>query len=165
MFPLTLDDRSTGDLRASAGGTWRVFTDGVMGGLSAAEVDAVDDGRAALCLRGRVRLENNGGFVQMALDLPSPLPADAAGLELDLRGRPLRYGLHLRTTDMPAPWQAWRTALDVTPSWQTLHLPWSAFAPYRFEGRLDPTRIRRIGLLAIGMAGDAELCLGRLAVV
>jgi hypothetical protein len=30
---------------------------------------------------------------------------------------------------------------------------------------LDPARIRRIGLLAIGQAGVAELCLGRLAVV
>jgi hypothetical protein len=159
----TLDDRSTGDLRASGGGAWRIFSDAVMGGLSAASVEAVDDGRPALCLRGQVRLENNGGFVQMALDLAAPLPVSALGLEIDLRGRPLGYGLHLRTADMRAPWQAWRARLEPTPQWQTVRLPWSAFEPYRLQGVLDPTQVRRIGLLAIGEPGDAELCLGRLA--
>lgn len=163
---LTLDDRSSGDLRASSGGVWRIFSDTVMGGLSAASVEAVqavDDGRPALCLRGLVRLDNNGGFVQMALDLPVPVPASASGLEIDLRGRPLRYGLHLRTADMRAPWQAWRTPLDPSPQWQTMRLPWTAFEPYRLQGVLDPTKITRIGLLAIGEPGEAELCLGRLA--
>ena len=164
-MPVTLDDRSTGDLRASGGGAWRLVTDGVMGGVSSATVEAVDDGRPALCLRGQVRTEHNGGFIQIALDLPSPLPADASALEIDLRGRPLRYGLHLRTADMTAPWQAWRAPLEVSPSWQTLRLRWADFTPYKLQGVLDPARIRRIGLLAIGQAGMAELCLGRLAVV
>jgi len=31
-------------------------------------------------------------------------------------------------------------------------------------GRLVPGDVRRIGLLAIGAEGEAELCLGRLAV-
>jgi hypothetical protein len=160
-----IDDRSTADLRASGGGVWRVVTDGVMGGVSSASVEVVVDDRPALCLRGQVRTEHNGGFIQIALDLPSPLPANATGLEVDLRGQPLRYGLHLRTADMSAPWQAWRAPLDVSPSWQTLRLCWADFSPYRLQGVLDPARIRRIGLLAIGEPGMAELCLGRLAVV
>ena len=60
--------------------------------------------------------------------------------------------------------QAWRAPLDVQPHWQTLRLAWADFSPYRLQGVLGAARIRRIGLLAIGTPGFAELCLGRLAV-
>lgn len=163
-LPRVLDDRGSRDLRASGGGAWRVFTDAVMGGVSVAGAEAgTVRGRPALCLRGRVSTARNGGFVQMALDLPAPLPEDAAGLEIDVCGRPLRYGLHLRTGAMTAPWQAWRASFDLAPAWQTLRLPFADFEPYRVTGRLAPGDVRRIGLLAIGADGDAELCLGRLA--
>ena len=165
-----IDDHRSGTAAASAGGAWRFFSDGVMGGVSTGgtSVETVD-GRAALCLRGQVRLANGGGFVQMALELPSGgLPPDAAepalGLEIDVRGRPLRYGVHLRTTGMSAPWQSWRARLDAGPAWRTLRLPFDAFEPYRIAGRLDPAAVRRIGLVALGEAGEAELWLGRLAV-
>ena len=164
-LPLVLDDRGSRDLRASGGGAWRVFTDAVMGGVSVASAEAGTlNGRPALCLRGRVSTANNGGFVQMALDLTGPLPAEATGFEIDVCGRPLRYGLHLRTVTMTAPWQAWRAGFDVGAAWQTLRLPFAGFEPYRVTGQLVPGDVRRIGLLAIGAEGDAELCLGRLAV-
>lgn len=164
-LPRVLDDRSLQDLRASGGGAWRVFTDAVMGGVSVAGAEAgTTQGRPALRLHGRVSTAHNGGFVQMALDLPAPLPADASGLEIDVCGRPLRYGLHLRTHPMTAPWQAWRARFDLGPAWQTLRLPFAAFEPYRVTGQLLPGEVRRIGLLAIGTDGEADLWLGRLAV-
>lgn len=159
-----LDDRSSGTFTASGGATWRCFTDAVMGGISTGwmSVERVD-GREALGLRGQVSLAHNGGFVQMALDLPAP-PADGVqGIELDVHGNGRRYGLHLRTADMTAPWQAWRAGFDAPPHWRTLRLPFGTFEPYRTPGALDPARVRRIGLLAIGEPGAVALNLGRLA--
>ena len=159
-----IDDRSTGSLRALSGASWRCFTDRVMGGVSSAELAVQSiEGRAALCLRGQVSLANNGGFVQMALDLTPPAEPPPLGLELDVLGDGRSYGLHLRTVDMAAPWQAWRARFVATPRWQTVQLPFGAFAPHRTGGTLDPARACRVGLVAIGEAGAVALCLGRLA--
>lgn len=154
-----IDDRSGPDPAV-----WRFFTDGVMGGVSTGSMTAgAAAGRAALCLRGRVRLDNNGGFIQMALELSAPAPGSARGLELDVRGNGRRYGLHLRTTVMSLPWQAWRASFAATPAWQTLQLPFTDFTPHRTGGNLDPATIGRIGVLALGEAMDAEVCVARLA--
>jgi hypothetical protein len=157
-----LDDRTT---RPAAG--WRFFTDGVMGGVSrGAMSEEIVAGRPALCLRGQVRLENNGGFVQMALELP-PLPASPSepwqGLEIDAQGNGLRYGLHLRSADMTMPWQSFRASFDAGPQWRTLRLPFADFRPYRFDGTLRVETLRRVGILAIGQAMPAEVCVSRLA--
>lgn len=162
--PWLIDDRA-----GPAPAPWRCFTDAVMGGVSAGELVAVQHlGRPALRLRGRVRTEFNGGFVQMALDLPPP-PPGAAALVLDVAGPPdgaRSYGLHLRTRTLTAPWQAWRSRFDVGPAWQTLQLPLAGFTPYRFEGTLVAADVRRIGLVALAFDGqpfDAELYFARAA--
>ncbi len=164
MSTSVLDDRRSGTFTASSGATWRCFTDAVMGGVSTGwmSVETID-GRAALVLHGQVSLAHNGGFVQMALDLPAPPAAGVHGIEFDVHGNGRRYGLHLRTADMTAPWQAWRARFDAPPRWQTLRLPWSGFEPHRTPGALEPVRIRRIGLLAIGEPGEVALNLGRIA--
>ncbi|MFO1158484.1 MAG: CIA30 family protein [Reyranellaceae bacterium] len=71
-------------------------------------------GRPALVMRGDVRLENNGGFVQMALDLARPEVSGSGtldargwrGLEIDIHGAPHSYSLHVRTADLERPWQS-----------------------------------------------------------
>jgi hypothetical protein len=153
-----IDDRGSGQPAA-----WRFVADGVMGGLSSgALTDEVVHGRPALCLRGRVRLDNRGGFIQMALDVQPP-PGDWSALELDLTGRPHEYGVHLRTTRLTAPWQAWRARVTVGPQWQSVRVPFASFVPYRVSGTLVPGEIRRIGLVALGEAFDADLCVARVA--
>jgi hypothetical protein len=162
---LLIDDRRSGSAASTLGPAWRFFTDGVMGGLSTGGMDVgTVQGRSALCLRGQVRLENNGGFIQMALDLPAlPDAPHWRGVELEVLGNAHRYGLHLRTSDMTAPWQAWRAGFEAGTAWRTLRLPFAAFEPYRTGGALQPALVRRIGLVAIGERFGAELCLARLA--
>ena len=162
---LVIDDRRSGSTASTLGPAWRFFSDGVMGGVStgAMTVETVN-GRPALCLRGQVRLENNGGFVQMALELPA-LPAGETwrGFELDVLGNGRRYGVHLRTRGMTAPWQAFRSSFPAGPEWQTVRVPFDGFEAYRTSGALDPASIRRVGIVAIGERFDADVCIARVA--
>src|SRR5512143_1823375 len=69
---LILDDFSRGNRISTLGTPWRGFSDRVMGGISQEMIALTEiDGRRCLRLTGDVRLENNGGFIQMALDLAS----------------------------------------------------------------------------------------------
>jgi len=164
---LIIDDRRSGELGSVLGGTWRMVTDGVMGGVSSGELslDTIDN-KACLRLRGDVRLENNGGFIQAALDVEDTEAADATnydGLLLAVYGNNQEYNLHLRTGDVWLPWQSYRASFHAPDRWQTLRLPFSEFTGYRIGKKLDLKRLERIGLVAIGRAFTADLCIGELA--
>lgn len=164
---LIIDDRRTAELESVHGSTWRVVTDGVMGGVSSGELslDTIDN-KACLRLRGDVRLENNGGFIQAELDVEGTEAADASdyhGLLLKVYGNNQEYNLHLRTGDVWLPWQSYRASFKAPARWQTLRLPFAEFNGYRIGKKLDLKRLERIGLVAIGRAFVADLCIGELA--
>ncbi|WP_043540225.1 CIA30 family protein [Salinarimonas rosea] len=168
---MLLNDFSLADVdgaRAHDATAWRLISDRVMGGVSdgRAVVDTVG-GRRALRLTGRVRLENDGGFVQIARDLaPDGAPIDLsgfAGLELEVLGNGEGYGVHLRTRDVTRPWQSYRAGFVAAPEWTRLRLPFAGFRAHRIETPLDLSGARRIGLVAIGRAFDADLALARLS--
>jgi len=87
-----IDDLSREPPLAAIGSDWQLLTDQVMGGVSKGTMfrEAVA-GRAAMRMRGDVSLENNGGFIQIALDLsPDGGAVDASawsGIELDVSAR------------------------------------------------------------------------------
>ncbi len=145
------------------GTPWRLVTDQVMGGVSQGHMTLTRvDGRSALCLAGEVRLENNGGFVQVNLELAPAGRLDASdftGVRLVARGNGETYGLHLKTADTPLPWQSYRAAFPATPDWREVRLPFSVFVPHRVTTVLDTRRLMRLGLVAIGRAMRAEVCL------
>ncbi len=164
---MLIDDFSDPNLFSKLGTQWRGVSDQVMGGISQSAVThETVDGRECLRLRGDVRLENNGGFIQAALDLsPSGTNLDGAGysgVRVAVRGNDERYSLHLRTPDNLRPWQSYRAHFVAGSHWQTVDLPFSAFEPYRLETPLDVTRLRRIGLVAIGRAFSADLAVAEL---
>ena len=164
---LIIDDRRTGNLDSTLGTSWRMFTDGVMGGVSSGTLTLASiDNRDCLRLQGDVRLENNGGFVQAALDIEKTAAADASaftGIVIDVYGNDEAYNLHLRTDDLWLPWQSYRATFQAPPGWQTLQLPFAEFSPYKTRSALDVTELERIGVVAIGRAFTADLCIGRLA--
>jgi Complex I intermediate-associated protein 30 (CIA30) len=160
-----IDDLSRDDLVSNNGTHWRLVTDQVMGGVSQGTlVRDVVAGRAALRMRGDVSLENNGGFVQMALDLaPDGSVVDASawdGFELDVIGNDEEYGVHLRTDAVERPWQSYRQSFGADASWRTVQLAFADFVPHRIDVPLDVRRLRRIGLVAIGRAFTADLAVG-----
>ncbi|MDT8439138.1 MAG: CIA30 family protein [Wenzhouxiangellaceae bacterium] len=167
---LLIDDFG-GEPGVSALGTrWQGFTDRVMGGRSDMQAGRVEhpDG-PALQMRGEVRLDNNGGFIQLRL------PLDAAGKTLDaarfsgvlltLRGAPGAYFLHLRTPDCRRPWQYYRAALDVTQDWREVFVPFDAFEGVSIRGVPDLARLRSLALVAYGEVFTADLEVRRIAFV
>ncbi|MCC5956591.1 MAG: CIA30 family protein [Natronohydrobacter sp.] len=157
-------------LLAETGQQWRCVSDQVMGGVSRGQVQrARIDGESALHLTGTVSLENNGGFLQMALALSAPGEVlDASGyhgLELRVRGNGARYNLHLRSADMTAVWQSWRISFETCSEWRDLTLPFAQFTPHRTDLPVNPARLTRLGLVAIGQVMQVDLALSRLALV
>jgi hypothetical protein len=162
----TLDDRSTGTRETHLGVAWRLVTDRVMGGLSQGSVRPHrHDDRACLRLQGGVSTANNGGFVQMTLDLASGDPFDASqydGVLLQVAGNGERYNLHLRTSDLRLPWQSYRASFVADSRWREIRIPFDALTAYRTGEPFRPERLTRVGLVAIGRPFSADLCLGAL---
>lgn len=159
---MLIDDFSRTDLVSALGTEWRGVSDRVMGGVSQESVSRFVEGeRPSLHLQGHVRLENNGGFIQAALDLSSggrTLDASAyRGIRLMVRGNGEKYSLHLRTPDNTRPWQSYRAEFTAGDEWQCIDLPFDGFAPYRLDTPLDVTRLSRLGLVAIGRAFSADV--------
>ncbi len=145
---------------------WRLVTDGVMGGVSAGKMSQEQiDGRRALCMRGQVSLDNNGGFIQIALDLDPLEYLDASGytgIRVIVRGNGESYGLHLKTSDIGLPWQSYRSTFEAGPAWREIQLPFQNFEPHRINVPLDTARLSRLGLVAIGRAFTADLCVAQI---
>ncbi|MFW5642360.1 MAG: CIA30 family protein [Roseicyclus sp.] len=166
-MPLTIDALDRPHPQASIGTRWALVSDRVMGGVSSGTMARETvAGRPALRMRGGVSLENDGGFLQIALDLATgggTLDARAwTGLALDVLGNGVRYNLHLRTADVRRPWQSYRAGFTATPDWRTVYLPFDGFAPHRLDAPLDLGRLRRLGIVAIGRAFDADIAVGGL---
>jgi hypothetical protein len=161
-----IDDRRPAKSGGQAPRAWYLVTDGVMGGVSTGRMNRdVIEGRDCLRLQGEVRLENNGGFLQMALDLPADEMPDIpayTGLMLEVYGNGEAYNVHLRTRDIWLPWQSYRARFQAGPEWAKVYIPFKDFEPYRIRKALDLTRLKRIGLVAIGRAFTADLCLAQI---
>jgi hypothetical protein len=160
-----IDDLTQPPPRASNGAEWELIADRVMGGVSHGTMrrEIVRD-REAIHMQGDVSLENNGGFLQIALDLaPDGSSIDAgrwAGIEIDVIGNDESYNLHLRTADVTRPWQSYRQSFVAKPEWQTLRLPFAEFDAHRIDAPLDLSTLRRIGIVAIGRAFHADIAIG-----
>lgn len=141
---------------------WEFVSDTVMGGVSNGCVSRqIVAGRSATRLTGTVSLDNNGGFIQMASDLTqdgSCLDAHQwTGIELDVCGNNEVYDLRLRTDHLKRPWQSFRASFPTAPHWTTVRLPFSDFAPHKTETAFDPAKLRRMGIVAVGRAFQADI--------
>ncbi|MCP3867826.1 MAG: CIA30 family protein [Gammaproteobacteria bacterium] len=164
---LLIDSRENNDLRSDLGSQWRFIADNVMGGVSDGSLspDSIE-GRFCLRMRGTVRLDNNGGFIQATLDIGQTRGSDASGCQgllLDVYGNDSVYNLHLRTDDISLPWQSYRASFQAPARWHSVKTPFDTFTGYRTRKKLNITRLRRIGIVAIGREFTADLRIGKLA--
>jgi len=145
---------------------WQFVSDQVMGGVSQGSVTFKEDQTSPChCLTGLVSVENNGGFLQMQLLNLEQLGVDFEayeGVYLEVKGNHRPYNIHLRTSQLWLPWQSFRQTFMAKPKWQRLFLPFQKFKPYKTSATLDPKRIKRLGILAIGEAFEADICVRNL---
>jgi len=161
--PLVIDDRSSGDLTSNLGEKWRLVTDNVMGGISNGQLSLHQyKGKNCLRMQGDVSTDNNGGFVQISLNLQGDDSFDASaykGVELEIAGNNESYNLHFRTAGLWFPWQAYRSTFDVTEDWQTIRIPFAEVEAYKTGQSFNLNELTRIGLVAIGRDFQADVCL------
>ncbi len=164
-LPAIIDDLSRPFPEATTGTCWDLLSDGVMGGVSSGRMTStLVAGRRAIRMQGSVSLENNGGFLQIALDLAHDggvVDASAfRGIAIDVFGDGEIYGLHLRTPDLARPWQSYRAAFLAGDEWKTLFLPFADFVAHRTDVPLDTRRLRRLGIVAIGRSFSPDVSVG-----
>jgi hypothetical protein len=165
--PMLIDDFSDPGRMSALGTFWRGFTDQVMGGVSTAssKLETID-GRRALRLTGSVSLENNGGFVQVALPLTgSGAPLDVSaykGIRATVLGNGETYHIHLRTTTTALPWQYYHAPFIAGPKWTTVDLPFDRFTPASIRAKLDPSLLTRIAVVASEKAFQADVAVSKL---
>ncbi len=170
---MLIDDFARRDGTATIGSQWRGFTDRVMGGRSDMQVGYRElDGpgeQAVLHLRGQVRLDNNGGFIQARL----PLSANGGdfdatgyrGIAVRVRGAPGPYYLHLRNRSTWRPWQYYGARIEVGPDWRDQIIPFSAFEGRSIRRELDLSSLRTLGVVAYGEAFEADIEVARIELV
>lgn len=158
--------------KAKNGNRWQFISDGVMGGRSRGDAGVtMTDGRRVLRLQGTVSLENNGGFLQVALDLGDATKLDAntldagayRGIAITVKGDGRQYGLHLRTTAAQRPWQSYRAQFVAGAEWQKVALPFADFRAHRINKSFDPGRLRRLSVIAIAEPGEINLFIDEVA--
>ena len=142
---------------------WVAISDQVMGGVSSGALQQAERcGSLCSCLNGRTSLENNGGFLQMKLEIdPSEIYPDYAGLFIELCGPAHDYNLNVKTTQLDKPWQSFRCTLPVAPEWTRFIVPYAHLEAHRTEAELNPATIRSVAVIAIGEAFDVDVCVRR----
>lgn len=155
-YPAAADERGTAMalIDFSAGSpVWVSIDDAVMGGVSASEM-VIEDGIAVF--RGRVSLDNNGGFASVRSRPKDIDLSDFEGITLRVRGDGNRYAFRIRTN---ANFDGVSYQVTLSPDagvWQEIFLPFCDFEPV-FRGRLveghppiEPSEIKTFGLLIAG---------------
>lgn len=139
---------------------WRFIADTVMGGVSTGQAEFIrEDGETHARMTGSVSTENNGGFIQFRMELPTPLPKGTIGLRLVIRGNDQRYFLHLRTSGTILPWQYYQAGFDVAQEWAEVRLPLEDFEPSGLFLRSvpKPESVKSVGIVAFGRDHEAEI--------
>ena len=139
---------------------WRFFADTVMGGISTGNLSFLSEGGTSFArLSGRVSTANNGGFIQMRIDLPSVPPPDTKGVRLIVRGNDQRYFVHLRTGGTFLPWQYYQAGFEAAGEWAEIRLPFTSFKASGPLLRKTPRAqsIKSFGIVAFGRDHVAQI--------
>ena len=148
------------DFKSQPETRWRFIADTVMGGVSTGNVSFLQENEDTHArMTGNVSTQNNGGFIQFRMKLPSPLPKSAVGLRLVVRGNDQQYFVHLRTSGTLLPWQYYRAGFQVNRKWSEVHVPFEAF---KASGSLlrtvpRPESLKSVGIVAFGRDHKAEI--------
>ncbi len=139
---------------------WSYIADGVMGGISDGQAvfERLED-KDVVRLTGEVSTKNNGGFIQVRRLLPSGLPINTTGLELDVKGNGEPYYVFIRTAEMNRPWYYYKARFDTGSDWQTVAISLDNFerSHAHLKDKIKPSEIISIGIFAYGSDYQADI--------
>jgi hypothetical protein len=159
---LLLEDVGKTNGESTFGTEWKYFSDRVMGGISDGKSGYVKtESGTAIRLEGTVKLDNNGGFIQVALPLKkrwSNLDASSySGVRLIARGNGEQYAVHLRSNQTLLPWRYYSAEFETNGEWQTIEIPFDKFKPDSGNRPLNTKSLKRLGIVAAFKAMEAQL--------
>ena len=162
---MIIDDFSDPNHISSLGTQWRVVTDRVMGGVSEARYAFDrDEFFKYMHMQGNVSLENNGGFVQMALALSDTSQGrdvgGYSGIRLWVKGNGERYYVHLKNKQTVFPWQYYAASFATSEDWKQVEIPFEQFEPQALENDLRLDTLTRIAIVGAKKAGPVDLYVG-----
>jgi len=162
---MIIDDFLDPNNISSFGTKWILVTDRVMGGVSQGDyVFGQDVFFRYINMRGNVSLENNGGFVQIALALTEnskTLDARAfSGVRFWVRGNVDRYYVHLRNNQTGLPWQYYSAAFTASENWEQIEIPFEQFKPQALNEKLKVDNLSQIAIVGAKKAYQIDVYLG-----
>ena len=143
---------------------WQFFTDVVMGGLSSGKVNIENfQGKKCYHMTGNVTTENNGGFIQMRVQIKPSIPNNKyTGIYLITFGNNLKYAIHIRTPYTMLPWQYYSSKFLAKNKWEKIELPFNNFGQSNFyqPNKFNYNKIRTIGIVAVfdDFKADISIC-------
>ncbi len=141
-------------------GKWSFFSDTVMGGVSEGKAGYVNsDIGKALRLTGNVSTANNGGFIQVRIDVASGIAKGKTGIVLKARGNGEQYFLHLRNSSTLLPWQYYQAGFQTSQNWREIRLPFENFKKSStfMNAAINVDTIKSIGIVAFGKNYYADI--------
>jgi hypothetical protein len=162
---MIIDDFSDPNNISKLGTKWRLITDRVMGGVSDGEyVFGKDNNFRYINMKGKVSLENNGGFVQVALPLAiGSKPSDArafSGVRFWGKGNGDRYYVHLRNDQTRLPWQYYSAVFTASKKWEQIEIPFEKFKPQALSEKLKIDTLSQIAIVGAKKAYQIDVYLG-----
>jgi len=161
----TIDDFFDPNHLSNIGTTWILITDRVMGGVSDAKHSfGNDDCFNYIRMVGNVSLENNGGFVQVALPLSEESkPFDAtgySGIRFWVKGNSQEYYIHLKNNTTRLPWQYYSASFIASKNWRQVKIPFEKFEPQALDEKLTLDSLTRIAIVGAEKAYEADVNIG-----
>ena len=84
---------------------WVYLADTVMGGVSEGSANIIDTPEGqAIKLFGKVSTQNNGGFIQVRVNMPKGAATQFKGIKLKVKGNGDEYFVHIRNSSSKLPW-------------------------------------------------------------
>lgn len=162
---IIIDDFSDTNNISTFGTEWRLITDQVMGGVSDGDyLFGRDDRFGYLNMKGNVSLENNGGFVQVALPLivkSKTLDATGfSGVRFWAKGNSEKYFVHLKNRQTKMPWQYYSAEFTVSKNWQQIEIAFEQFKPQALSSKMKIDTLSQIAIVGAKKAYKIDIYLG-----
>ncbi|MCX2719992.1 CIA30 family protein [Lentiprolixibacter aurantiacus] len=135
---------------------WLVVNDGVMGGLSRGTMELSTDGHGVF--RGKLSLENNGGFSSIRHSFSTKKVSDFDHIRLKVKGDGKRYQLRIKSRR--SQYYSYVAYFETNGEWETISVPIREMYPVFRGNRLNQpnyegVQIEEIGILIANKKAEA----------